>query len=149
LTYLRNYRSGEFGYLCLLNDILNESCERTDRTGTGTLSLFGESLTFDCTNSFPILTTKKVNFKAVLSELLWFLEGSTDERRLAEIHYGQPRSELNNKRTIWTDNAEAEYWKENAEYPGDLGNVYGKIGHLQLKRFEPLCLNLGRRLFRS
>ncbi|RYE92369.1 MAG: thymidylate synthase, partial [Oxalobacteraceae bacterium] len=62
---------------------------------------------------------------AVVSELLWFIEGSGDERRLAEIRYGRDRSELVDKRTIWTDNAQAPYWRDKARFEGDLGQVYG------------------------
>ena len=60
---------------------------------------------FDLRNSFPAVTTKKLAWKSVVSELLWFLEGSTDERRLAEIHFGKPREEIVDKKTIWTANA--------------------------------------------
>ena len=57
---------------------------------------------FDLEAGYPLLTTKKVNFKAIASELLWFLEGSDDERRLAEILYGKDREDLVGKNTIWT-----------------------------------------------
>ena len=106
----------------LLKDILKNGEERNDRTGVGTISVFGRQLRFDLTQGFPAVTTKKLAWKAVVSELLWFLEGSNDERRLAEILYGRPDSGRN---TIWTGNAEAAYWQPRAKFPGDLGRVYG------------------------
>jgi thymidylate synthase len=77
---------------------------------------------FDLQLGFPATTTKKLAWRAVVSELLWFLEGSSDERRLAEILHG---TRDNVKKTIWTANADADYWKPNAEFEGDLGRVYG------------------------
>ena len=106
----------------LLKDILNNGEERNDRTGVGTISVFGRQLRFDLTQGFPAVTTKKLAWKAVVSELLWFLEGSNDERRLAEILYGRSDSGRN---TIWTGNAEAAYWQPRAKFSGDLGRVYG------------------------
>lgn len=112
-------------YLNLLRHVLDEGIDRPDRTGTGVRSLFGTQLRFDLKAGFPLLTTKKMNLASISSELLWFIEGSGDERRLAEIRFGKDRSELTDKRTIWTDNAESPYWKDNAKFPGDLGRVYG------------------------
>ncbi len=109
-------------YHDLLIDILENGEERQDRTGVGTLSVFGRQLRFDLTKGFPAVTTKKLAWKAVVSELLWFIEGSGDERRLAEILYGRRDSERN---TIWTGNAEAAYWRPKAKFDGDLGRVYG------------------------
>ena len=109
-------------YLDLLADILNNGEHKEDRTGVGTLSVFGRQLRFDLTEGFPSVTTKKLAWKSVVSELLWFLEGSNDERRLAEILYGRRDSKRN---TIWTGNAEAAYWQPKANFPGDLGRVYG------------------------
>jgi thymidylate synthase len=106
----------------LLEDILNNGELRDDRTGVGTLSVFGRQLRFDLMQGFPAITTKKLAWKAVVSELLWFIEGSGDERRLAEILYGRRDSE---RSTIWTGNAEAAYWTPKAKFPGDLGRVYG------------------------
>jgi len=77
---------------------------------------------FNLQEGFPAVTTKKLAWRAVVSELLWFLEGSGDERRLAEILHGTRDA---NKKTIWTANAEADYWKPNAVFEGDLGRVYG------------------------
>jgi thymidylate synthase len=79
---------------------------------------------FDLTKGFPAVTTKKLAWKSVVGELLWFLEGSMNERRLAEITYGKDRSELTEKRTIWTDNAENQ-GKELGYSDGMLGPVYG------------------------
>jgi len=109
-------------YLDLLQDILNNGEQKSDRTGVGTISVFGRQLRFDLTKGFPAVTTKKLAWKAVVSELLWFLEGSNDERRLAEILYGRSDSGRN---TIWTGNAEAAYWQPRAKFSGDLGRVYG------------------------
>jgi len=77
---------------------------------------------YDLTLGFPAVTTKKLAFRACLSELLWFLEGTGDERRLAEILHGTRDAD---KRTIWTDNATSDYWIPKAKYDGDLGRVYG------------------------
>lgn len=115
----------EHQYLNLLERILETGVEKPDRTGVGTLSLFGQQIRFNLNEGFPLLTTKKIDLNSVLSELLWFLEGSTDERRLAEIRYGKPRGELFNKKTIWTDNAQAPYWRDRAAFDGDLGPIYG------------------------
>ena len=116
----------DFEYFKLVDEILSVGEDRADRTGVGTRSIFGYQLRFDLTKGFPLLTSKKVAWKPIVSELLWFLEGSTDERRLAEILYGKPRAELTDKKTVWTANAQAPYWKPRAEFDGDLGNVYGK-----------------------
>lgn len=109
-------------YHDLLNDILTNGEERSDRTGVGTLAVFGKQLSFDLTKSFPAVTTKKLAWKACVSELLWFIEGSSDERRLAEILHGTRDP---SKQTIWTGNAQAAYWKPKAKFDGDLGSVYG------------------------
>jgi len=112
-------------YLDLLHTVMNTGEKRDqERTGTGTRSTFFCHLNFDLEAGYPLLTTKKVNFKAIASELLWFLEGSDDERRLAEIHYGKPRKELTDKKTIWTDNAENQ-GKALGYDDGLLGPVYG------------------------
>lgn len=93
-----------------------------DRTNTGTYRIFGTNLRFDLSQGFPAVTTKKLAWKAVVSELLWFIEGSGDERRLREILHGDRNS---TKPTIWTPNAEADYWKPKAMFEGDLGKIYG------------------------
>jgi thymidylate synthase len=109
-------------YLTALHDVLNNGTVREDRTGTGTIGIFGMQQRYDLSQGFPAVTTKKLAFKACLSELLWFLEGSSDERRLAEILHGSSEED---KRTIWTDNALAPYWLPKAKFQGDLGRVYG------------------------
>jgi len=86
---------------------------------------FGYQMNFDLTKGFPAITTKKLAWKSVVSELLWFIEGSNDERRLAEILYQDKRENLKNKKTIWTQNAEADYWKPKAKFDGDVGKIYG------------------------
>lgn len=113
-------------YYWLCREILDRGNVREDRTGVGTKGIFGHQCRFELgVNGFPLLTSKRVAFDIIKAELLWFLEGSTDERRLAEIQYGKPRSELTDKKTIWWENANADYWK-GAKFPGDLGPVYGK-----------------------
>ena len=86
---------------------------------------FGYQMRFDLQEGFPAVTTKKLAWKAMVSELLWFLEGSNDERRLAEILYEDKRENLKDKNTIWTQNANAEYWKEKSKFSGDVGRIYG------------------------
>jgi len=105
----------------LLQDILDNGEEKDDRTGVGTYSVFGRHLRFDLRRGFPAITTKKLAWKACVGELLWFIEGSGDERRLAELTHGTAEG----KTTIWTPNALAPYWKPKAKFEGDLGRVYG------------------------
>ena len=115
-------------YLNLLQDILDNGEEKSDRTGVGTISVFSRQIRFDLRKGFPAVTTKKLAWKAVVSELLWFLEGSGDEGRLREILYGSRDAKTDHgvaKKTIWSDNANAEYWRPHSKYPGDLGRVYG------------------------
>jgi thymidylate synthase len=108
-------------YLDLLNDILENGETKDDRTGVGTISVFGRQLRFDLRKGFPAVTTKKLAWKACVGELLWFIEGSDDERRLAEITHGSRDGTV----TIWTPNALSSYWKPKAKFDGDLGRVYG------------------------
>ena len=109
-------------YLDALKYVLENGAERKDRTGVGTRAVFGMQLRFNMKDGFPAVTTKKLPWKSVVSELLWFIEGSEDERRLAEILHGTRDS---SKATIWTANAEANYWKPKARFEGDLGRIYG------------------------
>ncbi len=118
-------------YLDLLKYIVDNGEEKNDRTNTGTISSFGHQLEFDLEDGFPAVTTKSLAWKGVVSELLWFLEGSDDERRLAEIRFNKDRSELTDLEkysTIWTDNAEnqgKELGYENSDTKKLLGPVYG------------------------
>ena len=116
--------SSENVYLNALKDILENGEKRPDRTNTGVISKFGLQMRFDLTEGFPAITTKKLAWKACVSELLWFIEGSGDENRLREILHGDRYSD---KRTIWTDNAQAPYWadKKLKRSAGDLGRIYG------------------------
>ena len=109
-------------YLDALTHVLNNGTVKTDRTGTGTISLFGMQQRYDLSKGFPAVTTKKLAWKSVVSELLWFIEGSGDEKRLREILHGSRNSE---KGTIWSANATAPYWEPKAKFEGDLGRVYG------------------------
>lgn len=115
-------------YLEALEYVLKNGEDCTDRTGVGTRSVFGMQMRFDLNEGFPAVTTKKLAWKAVVGELLWFLEGSTDERRLAEITYGKHRVELVDRPTIWTANADAQgkaLGYINNEFTKELGPVYG------------------------
>jgi thymidylate synthase len=111
-----------------LEYILKHGKDRDDRTGVGTRGVFGYQMRFDLRDTFPAVTTKKLAWRSVVSELLWFLEGSSDERRLAEIHYGKPREELVDKTTIWTANADKQgktLGYKNNDTVKELGPVYG------------------------
>jgi thymidylate synthase len=109
-------------YLNALRQVLDKGTAKEDRTGVGTISYFGMQQRYDLSKGFPAVTTKKLAWKSVVSELLWFIEGSGDENRLREILHGSRDSE---KSTIWTANATAPYWQPKAKFEGDLGRVYG------------------------
>jgi thymidylate synthase len=115
-------------YLDLLQHILDNGITKEDRTGTGTRSVFGYQMRFDLSEGFPLVTTKKTFLKGIISELLWFIEGSTDERRLAEIHYSDKASNLIGRNTVWTANADAQgkaLGYTNTDTIKELGPVYG------------------------
>lgn len=114
-------------YLDLLQDVLDNGTEREDRTGVGTIATFGRQMRFNMHDGFPAVTTKALAWKAVVSELLWFLEGSTNEHRLAEIKSdNKPYAELTEKerKTIWTANYENQ-GKALGYTNGELGRIYG------------------------
>lgn len=118
-------------YLELLEYILENGESRDDRTGTGVLSSFGHQLRFNLRDGFPAVTTKTLAWKGVVSELLWFLEGSDDERRLAEIRFQKKREDLTDLQkfsTIWTDNADNQgvtLGYTNSNIVKKLGPIYG------------------------
>lgn len=108
-------------YHDLLTNIIENGEERNDRTSIGTISIFGHTIRFNLRTGFPAITTKKLAWKSVVGELLWFIEGSKDERRLAEITHGSKEGNV----TIWTPNSLAPYWKSKAKFEGDVGRIYG------------------------
>ena len=109
-------------YLNALEQVLEQGVRKKDRTGIGTISVFGMQQRYNLRERFPAVTTKKLAWRSVVSELLWFIEGSDDERRLAEILHGTRDPD---KKTIWSANADADYWQSKAKFDGDLGRVYG------------------------
>jgi thymidylate synthase len=109
-------------YLEVLKYIMENGIDKPNRTGIDARSVFVMPMRFKMADGFPAITTKKLAWKSVVSELLWFIEGSSDERRLAEILHGDRNS---GKTTIWTANAEAPFWKPKVFFSGDLGRVYG------------------------
>src|SRR3989344_8717378 len=103
-------------YNDVLDRIMKEGVDRVGRNAT-TRALFAIQMRFKMSDGFPAVTTKKLAFRAMKAELLWFLEGSGDDNRLKEI--------TGTEKTIWTDNAQADYWRPKAKFDGDLGRIYG------------------------
>lgn len=133
---MRQYHEG-------LEYILKNGVDKENRTGVDTRSVFGYQMRFDLQEGFPVPTTKKFAMKPMVSELIWFLEGSTDERRLAEILHGKPREELIGKTTIWTANADkqgVDLGYENTDLVKELGPVYGS----QWRNWNPFPHDYGR-----
>lgn len=108
-----------YQYLEALQCIMDDGEDVNDRTGVGTRTIFGYQMRFDLMESFPAVTTKKLAWKSVVGELLWFLEGSTSDSRLAEITHGDKT-----KNTIWTANVNKQ-GKALGYTDGELGPVYG------------------------
>ena len=101
-------------YLNLLRHVLDNGVKQENRTGIDTLSDSGWQMQFHMADGFPVVTTKKLFFKSVKAELLWFIKGSQDVKELQALGS-----------RIWDANAEADYWKPKAAFEGDLGRVYG------------------------
>jgi thymidylate synthase len=102
-------------YLDILRKAMDQGVDRDDRTGTGTRAIFGEVMRFRMSDGFPAVTTKRLAFRSVLGELLWFLAGSSDVK---ELHALGVR--------IWDGNAYAPYWVPKARFDGDAGRNYGQ-----------------------
>ena len=102
-------------YLDILRKALDTGVDRGDRTGTGTRAIFGEVMRFRMADGFPAVTTKRLAFRSVIGELLWFLAGSSDVK---ELHALGVR--------IWDGNAYAPYWTPRARFEGDAGRNYGQ-----------------------
>lgn len=101
-------------YLDTLKYVLKNGHDRVDRTKVGTRASFGLQMKFNMKDGFPAVTTKKLAFKVMKAELLWFISGSSDNKKLNELGCH-----------IWDANGDADYWKPKAKFKGDLGRVYG------------------------
>ena len=108
-------------YQFLIKDILENGYESDDRTGTGTIALFGTKLRWDLTKGFPAVTTKKLAWKACIAELIWFLSGSTNVNDLRLIQHDS----LIQGKTVWDENYENQA-KDLGYHSGELGPIYGK-----------------------
>lgn len=108
-------------YLDILEDIKKNGVDREGRNAV-TRALFAKQFRHDLAQGFPALTTKELYFYLVKGELLWFLEGAHKNGRASDERF---KEILNRDSTIWTDNAESDYWLPNAEFKGDVGRIYG------------------------
>jgi thymidylate synthase len=108
-------------YLDILEDIYNNGVDREGRNGV-TRAQFAKQFRHDLADGFPALTTKMLYFKLVKGELLWFLEGPHKNGRASDERF---KEIIGRDSTIWTDNAEADYWQPNAQFEGDVGRIYG------------------------
>ncbi|CAM1377002.1 MULTISPECIES: thymidylate synthase [Bacteria] len=108
-------------YQDLIKDIFENGYETDDRTGTGTIALFGTKLRWDLTKGFPAVTTKKLAWKACIAELIWFLSGSTNVNDLRLIQHDS----LIQGKTVWDENYENQA-KDLGYHSGELGPIYGK-----------------------
>jgi len=113
-AWARRYNPGVRTYLDLLRHVLDHGKARADRTGTGTIGVFGHQLRYDLRAGFPLLTTKKLHTRSIINELAWFLQGRTDNQWLQE--HGV---------SIWNEWASAEQCARFGRQPGDLGPIYG------------------------
>ncbi|MGH2377733.1 MAG: thymidylate synthase [Candidatus Limnocylindria bacterium] len=102
-------------YLAILRKIVDEGVDRPDRTGTGTRAVFGEVMRFRMSEGFPAVTTKRLAFRAVIAELLWFICASSDVKELHKLGVH-----------IWDGNVFADYWRPKARFEGDAGRNYGQ-----------------------
>jgi thymidylate synthase len=102
-------------YLDILRKAMKNGVDRDDRTGTGTRAIFGEVMRFRMSDGFPAVTTKRLAFRSVLAELLWFIAGSSDVNELHALGVH-----------IWDGNANAPYWTPKARFDGDAGRNYGQ-----------------------
>lgn len=113
----------EQSYLGLLQQVLENGECKGDRTGTGTLSCFGAQMRFNLRDGFPLVTTKKIPFKSMATELLWFISGSSNERDLCLLTHG---TKSEDKNTIWTPNAKDRALNNPERFNGNnVGNMYG------------------------
>jgi|LauGreDrversion4_2_1035121.scaffolds.fasta_scaffold108807_2 thymidylate synthase len=116
-TKYNKYKTSEISYINLINEVLDNGEIRNDRTGTGTISLFGPQIEIDISESFPLLTTKRLKFSNILAEVLWFLSGETNINFLKE-----------NGVNIWDGNTSREFLDKRGFYDykeGDIGPLYG------------------------
>lgn len=132
-------KHGEFAYLDMLKHVIETGTKKMDRTGTGTVSVFGYQMRFNLSEGFPLLTTKRVPFRLIASELLWFIKGDTNIRYL-----------LQNNNNIWNEWA-FKNWVESDEYSGpdmtDFGRRsqvdedFNKVYEEEMDKFKTMILN--------